>query len=104
MIVDLMKECPALKKIDLQVTGLTLEDHVNIYSRLSNLEMIILVLKFEFDDLIRMIERNSKSLKYMEIDQTLPNIESMEKLVEFTNLQTLSFGYKLVRTLVLFDS
>ena len=102
MIVDLMKECPVLKKIDLRVSGLTLEDNVNIYSRLSNLEMINLGLHFKFDDVIPMIlERNEYSLKYLEIGNFLLNLESMEKLAEFITLQTLSFASTLVRILVI---
>ena len=102
MVVALMKECPALKKIYLRVTGLTLEDYVNIYSQLSNLEMIHLALKFQFDDVISMIlERNKKSLKHLYIGRSLLNLESMKKLAEFPNLQTLSFCSDLVRTLVL---
>ena len=104
MIIDLMKECPALKNIDLRVTGLTLEDNVNIYSQLSNLEMINLDLKFEFDDVIRMILwRNRKSLKYLQVGWFLLNLKSMKKLAEFPNLQTLSFSSNLVRILVLTD-
>ena len=102
MIVDFLKGCPALKKIDLQVQGLTLEDYVKIYNRLSKLEMINLSLQFEFDDVIRMIlERNKKSLKHLYIGRLLLNLESMKKLAEFKNLQTLSFYSVLVRTLVL---
>ena len=102
MIIDLLKKCPALKKIDLRVTGLTLEDYVNIFSRLFNLEMIKLGLHFEFDEVIHMIlEGNRKSLKYLEIGKSLLNLESMEKLTEFTNLQALSFYKTLVRPLVL---
>ena len=103
MIVDFMKGCPVLKKIDLRVTGLTLQDYVNIYSRLSNLEMIKLGLHFEFDDVVDMIlERNRRSLKYLEIGKSLLNLESMQKLAEFPNLQVLSY-YKTtsVRILVL---
>ena len=110
MNIEFIKKCPALKKIDLYVEELTLEDYVNIYSGLSNLEIISLALKFEFDDVIRMIlERNKKSLKHLYIctpkdlyiDRLLLNLESMEKLAEFPNLQTLSFASHLVRTLVL---
>ena len=102
MIVDLMKKCPTLKTIDLRVTGLTLEDYVNIYSRLSNLEMIKLSVRFQFDDVIHMIlEGNKKSLKYLEISKSLLNLESMKNMAEFTNLQTLSFCSTLVRILVL---
>ena len=68
MIIDFIKGCPALKKIDLRVTGLTLEDYVDIYSRLSNLEMINLHMRYEFDDVLRMILwRNRESLKYLDI-------------------------------------
>ena len=104
MIVNLMKECPVLKNIDLQVKGLTLEDTVNIYSRLSNLEMIKLDLDFEFNDVIRMILwRNRNSLKYLQISPSLLNLESMKKFAEFSNLQTLSFCSSLVRILLLTD-
>ena len=107
MVVDLMKECPVLKKIDVAGTGLTLEDHVNIYSQLSNLEMIkITVLnvtsQLQFDEVIPIIvERNRKSLKYFQIGNLLLDPESMKKLAEFKNLQTLSFSSSLVRMLVL---
>ena len=104
MVVDFLKECPALKKIFLAVPGLTLENQVNIYSRLSNLEMIKLDLYFEFDDVIPMIvERNRNSLKYLQIGQFLLNLESIKKLAEFPNLQTLSLCSSLVRILVLTD-
>ena len=104
MIVEFLKECPALKKIFLSVPGLTLEDQVNIYSRLANLEMIKLALSFKFDDVIPMIvERNKNSLKYLEIGRPLLNLESIKKLAEFPNLQTLSFCSSLVRILVLTD-
>ena len=102
MIVDFMKKCPDLKKVEFQVTGLYLQDYVNIYSRLSNLEMIILDLEFEFDDVIRIILwRNRKSLKYLQIGEPSLKLESMKKLAEFTNLQTLSFSSSLVRILIL---
>ena len=110
MNVDSMKKRPILKKIHLDVEDFTLDDYVNTYSGLSNLEMIILTLKFEFDDVIDMIlERNKKSLKhiyirsskYFYIDRLLLNLESMKKLAEFPNLQILSFYSGLVRTLVL---
>ena len=105
MIVDLMKECPALKKIDLRVTGLTLEDYVNIYSRLSNLEMIKLTLQFELDEVIDMIlERNRKSLIYLKIGKSLPNLESMKKLGEFTDLQTLSFCKRTLVTILVLSA
>ena len=100
MIVDFMKECPSLKNINLRVTGLTLEDYVNIYSRLSNLEMININLTIGFDEVLRMILlRNQRSLKYIDVKQSLLNLETMTKLAEFTNLQTLSFCSKLVKTL-----
>ena len=103
-IIDLLKECPSLKKIDLGVTGLTVEECVNIFSQLSNLEMIILGLNFEFDDVIRIIlGRNRNSLKYLQTGHCLLNIESFKKLTEFTNLQTLSFCSTLVRILILRD-
>ena len=102
MIVDFMKGCPALKKIHLDVTELHSEDYVNIYSRLSNLDMIILALQFEFGDVIRMIlKKNRDSLKHLDIDNSLLNLESIKKLAEFTNLQTLSFYSSLVRILTL---
>ena len=107
IIVDLMKECPALKRIDLQGTGLTLEDHVNIYSQLCDLEMIKIVIlnvtpQLRFDEVIPIIvSRNRKTLKYFEIGNSLLDSESMKKLAEFTNLQTLSFCSKLVRVIIL---
>ena len=104
MVVDLLKECPVLKRIDLRVRGLTLEEHVNIYSRLSNLEMINLAIPYEFDNVIGMIlSGNRKSLKYFEVGNCLLNFRSMKKLAEFTNLQTLSFSSDLVRIFVLSD-
>ena len=112
MNIEFIKNCPALKKIDLYVDEFTLDDYVNIYSGLSNLEMIHLAMKFEFDDVISMIlERNKKSLKYLYIrtpkhlyiGRFLLNLESMEKLAEFPNLQTLSFCTGLVSTFVLID-
>ena len=104
MIVNLMEECPALKKIDLLVRGLTLEDYINIFSQLSNLEMIKFCLNFKFDEVIRMILlRNRNSLNYLNIGWFVLNIESMKKLAEFPNLQTLSFAACLVSTLVLTD-
>ena len=100
MTVDFLKECPALKKIDLRVIGLTLEDYVNIYSRLSNLEMIKLGLEFQYDDVIRVIfDKNRKYLKCLDISSPLLNLESMKQLAEFPNLQTLSFRGGLVRIL-----
>ena len=103
MIIDFLKECPILKKFDSQVIGLTLEDHVNIFSRLSNLETIKLVARFEYDDVIPMIlEKNRKSLKYLEIGKYGVYLETMKKLAEFPNLQTLSFR-SMVRILVLTD-
>ena len=104
MIVDFLKECPALKKIDVRVPGLSHADYVKIYSQVSNLEMINLALKFEFDDVIRMIlERNRKSLKYFEIGNCLLKLKSMKKLAKFPNLQILSFSSELVRILILLD-
>ena len=101
LIVDFMKECPALKKVHLEVTGLTLENYVNIFSQLSNLDFIILAVEFEFDDVIRLIlRRNRISLKHLQIDQSLLNLESIKKLAKFTNLQTLSFC-SMVRILLL---
>ena len=100
MIVDLLKECPVLKKIDLRRTTLTLEDTVNIYSRLSNLEIIILDQPFH-DVILLIVERNKKSLKHLEIRNSLYNHESMKKLAEFPNLQILSFSSSLVRIFVL---
>ena len=108
IIVDLMKECPALKTIDLQGSGLTLEDHVNIYSQLSNLEMIKIIIlnvtpQFQFDEVIPMIvERNRKTLKYLEIGNSILNLESMKQLAEIKNLQTLSCPHVLVRIFALF--
>ena len=100
-IFDFLKECPALTEIDLRITGLTLEDYVNIYSGLSNLEMIRLDLEFEFDDLIRMILwRNRDSLNNLLIKKPLLNLESMKELAEFSNLKTLCFS-TLVRIFVL---
>ena len=104
MIIALLKECPALKKIDLRVTGLSHEDFVIIYSQLSNLEMINLAPQFEFHDVIRIILwRNTKSLKYLEMANTFLDFESIKKLAEFKNLETLSFRCTLVRILVLLE-
>ena len=102
MIIDFMKGCSALKEIDLRVEGLTLEDYINIYSGLSNLEIICLDFKFDFDDVLHMIvQRNRESLKYLDFDARKLNLELMKKLAEFTNLQMLYFSRAVVRILVL---